>query len=162
MSTKQAAVPAEEQFETPVDRSQTLPPLAILAVSDSIDFVLREVNEVEDEDNPKKPRIFYRAQLLKDLTCQTRKKGEDATEEKTFTAGEMVSLPGSGSLDYTMGRIAKTKAKVALDSKTTPWESVYGDRFIVTRKDDEVLSKGKHEGKPVKAYKVEHAAKKSK
>jgi hypothetical protein len=156
------AVPAEQEFETPVDRSQTLPPLAILQVGNTIDFVLREVNEVEDEDNTKKPRIFYRAQLLKELVCETRKKGAEETEEVTFAAGDMVSLPGSGSLDYTMARIAKVKAKVALDSKSTPWEAVYNDRFIVTRKEDEVLEKGKHAGKPVKAFKVEHAQAKKK
>jgi hypothetical protein len=159
MTTKNAA-PALDQFESPVEATTQLPPLAILEIGDIADLVLNEVSITLDDEQ--KPRTYYRGVLLAELTCKTKGKDETEYRKVTFGAGEEISLPGSGGLDYTMKRIALKKAGSPLNSKDVSWNIVQGDRFIVERKADDKMGKGRHKGKMVKAFTVQHAAAKAK
>lgn len=155
MTTKVAA-PLATDFEAPVETTLDLPPLAILRIGDKADFVLNEVSITKDDED--KDRIYYRGTLLAALTCETKAKGEVAYREVTFKAGEMISLPGSGSLDYNLARIANKRNGVALNEKKVNFSGIEGDRFIIERLVDDKMAKGRHKGKMVKTYKVSHAA----
>jgi hypothetical protein len=144
---------APEGFGPTEEASQALPPLAILRVGDSIEGVLKETNLVEDDEKPGKFRNFYRIQLSKDCTAMDK---EDA--EREFENGGLVSCPGSGGLDYSIGKLAlKTAGKPSTETKV-PWEVLNGHWFRIGRKADEKMTRGKHKDKPVKAYTIVHAA----
>lgn len=155
----EATLPSIKDFETPVKQTLDLPPLAILRVGDIATFVMGEVAQVKDDDN--EVRLYYRAQLLKGLECETKEKGATDYNVREFKAGEIVTIPGSGSLDYQMARIANRRAGVEINASPVKWSSFTGDLFIVTRTPDEKMSKGRHKGKAVKAYTVEHAPRKA-
>lgn len=151
------AVPASSDFGTLTEQTTQLPPLAILRIGDKADFRLDEVSVSLDEDN--KPRTYYRGTLLDELICQTKGKEDKDYREETFSAGESVSIPGSGGLDYSMRRIALKQAGSPLNSKEVSWTVVQGDRFVIEREADDKMAKGKHKGKAVKVFKVSHAPK---
>lgn len=159
MTQTATAAPKASDFETPVVQTLDLPPLAILRIGDKVDFVMQETALVKDEDET---RLYFRALLLADVSCQTKGKGEEDYKDITFKAGEMVTVPGSGSLDYQLARIANKKAGIELNAKEPKWAVLNGDRFVIERLEDDKMSKGRHKGKPVKTYSVAHAAKKSK
>jgi hypothetical protein len=153
-----------KDFETPVEQTMDLPPLAILRIGDKAKFVLGEVAVVKDGTET---RLYYRGTLLEALECQTKEKGAEDYMDITYDSGFEVTIPGSGSLDYNLARIANKKAGEAVNVKADEttgktWASIKGDLFIIERLGDDKLSKGKHKGKAVKTYKVEYAAKKSK
>lgn len=162
MSTATAKMPSAAQFEEPVESTNNLPPLAILGVGDIADFAMREVAIVVDEENPKDRRVYYRGILLKALECTTKLKGAEEYTDVSFEAGTEVTIPGSGSLDYTLGRIANKEAGASLNNKDIKWSAIEGHRFIVERLEDDKLKEGKHKGKPVKTYKVMHSRPKAK
>jgi len=146
-----------ETFEPLQTKTRALSPLLILDVGSAADGVLRRVNVVEDEENSTKRRTFYEMRLL------AVAKGEDKDGNKySPDAGELVTIPGTGGLDYNMKAIVREVAKLLEHAKVEDWSPVYGHRFIFTRKGDEKMSRGKHAGKPVKCWDVGHAAPKAK
>jgi len=153
-----ATMPSQADFETPVEQTLELPPLAIHRVGDKADFVLQETAIVKDDDG--EDRIYYRALLLADFKCQTKEKGSDDYEDITFKAGKVVTIPASGGLIYQMGRLANKKAGVELNNENPKWAVLVGDRFIIERLADEKMAKGKHKGKAVKTFKLSHAPRK--
>ena len=154
MSTN-TAVPTDKDFEAPVETTLDLPPLAVLRVGDKADFVLEEVSITKDDED--EDRYYFRGRLLSTLSCETKAKGEEAYSEVTFTVGDSISLPGSGSLNYQLARITNKRNGVALNEKKVGWTGIEGDRFIVERLKDDKMAKGRHKGKMVKAFKVLHA-----
>ena len=156
-ATKINYTEAEEGFEPLQDKTQKLPPLLILEVGSSARFILNDVNEVVDDGEQ---RTYYRGVLKLDTVGLTKEKGETEYHKQQFKAGDQISLPGSGGLDFNMAKIAKLKARTP-SVKEAPWGVLFGDLFVVSRQPDEIMSKGKHKGKPVKVYTVQHAAKKA-
>jgi len=158
MTQKNNAVLDAANFEEPVEQTLDLPPLAILRIEDLADFVLNEVAVVKDGTDV---RLYYRGSLLSNLECQTKEKGSEKYDEVTFEKGSEITIPGAGSLDYQMARIANKKsgAEMGADPK---WAVLYGDRFIITRLADDKMKEGKHKGKPVKTFTISHATPKKK
>jgi len=158
--TDNTAVSGPEGFEQPVDSTRNLPPLVILDIGMSAEFILDEVVIVPDERKPKEPRFFYRGKLFTNCKCKTTNK-EKKVVDASFVKGDEVSIPGSGGLNYTMTGIARKVAKQAAKAEPN-WNAMSGFWFRVSRTQDEVMSKGDFKGKPVKTFKVEHAAPKGK
>jgi len=151
--TKNETLKAPEGFGDSQDISQALPPLAILRVGDKLEGVMTEVNLVEDEEKPGKYRNFYRFNLTAELVCEDKD-----GKEVTFKTGDSISLPGSGGLDYAIGKKALVIKGLPSSEKNIPWTALTGHWFAVIRKDDEEMTRGKHKGKPVKCYNLVHAA----
>jgi len=157
MSNKTAgAVMDAAEFETPVEQTLDLPPLAILRINDKVDFVLKETAVIGTGEDQ---RIYYRGVLLADLDCETKEKGAEKYELISFKKGDEVTVPGAGSLDYQMARIANKKSGSELDA-TPKWAVLSGDRFIVERLEDDKMKDGKHKGKKVKTFAISYAPRK--
>ena len=147
----------EEGFAPLKNETASLPPMLLLEVDGTMRGVLQEVSEVVDEEE--EVRIYYRFCLTAKAAGTTRKVGLDG--KKAYVAVEfpdtaVISLPGTGGLDYTMARIARKSAGGDLKAEHTPWAALTGDLFVITRTEDGEMSKGKHKGKPVKNFTVQH------
>lgn len=141
-----------KEFAPLEDKTRALSPLLVLLVGGNLDGVLKRVNMSEDDDKPGKFRKYYEFILLADT------KGEDKDHAKMNCAkGDIITLPGTGGLDFALDAIVREYAKMKDGEQVKDFSVLYGDRFIIERKPDEKMSKGKHEGKPVKTWAVKHA-----
>lgn len=146
-----------------------LPPLCI-PIEDGSVPVLGIVRAVECTED----RRFYRMELLAPAKGTKDKTGE----EHEYAAGDVVSLPGSGSLDYQL-TVASAKLTGEIPGNATAKEigdfmekrdedqddellqALVGVVLKVLRGTDEVMKTGKWKGKSVKKFSVEFAKPKS-
>lgn len=136
----------------------SLPPLVILEVGGKLQGEITEVDQREQTEGKgkkksTKTRIFYRVRLSADtegLNGKTKK-------PESWRSGELVSLPGSGSLDRTFGSIAlKVTGQNPDDEGAEPdLDELKGLLIKVERTPDEVMKKGPWAGKTVKTYTVQ-------
>jgi len=156
MTTQTAAkteAKAAAQFGEIQDESQSLPPMLALEAGDIVKGILKAVAIVADEDREGKFRFFYRMELLENA------EGVNTDKERTeYEAGAIVSVPGSGGLDYQMSVLARKVAGQDDESAKPKWSALYGHLIVLERKADEKMTKGKYKGKPVKCFSVGHAA----
>jgi len=151
--TTQTAVKPSQQFDDLEDESQTLPPMCALEVGDISRGILKAVAIVPDEEREGKFRNFYRIELL------DKAMGINTDKERTeYEAGAIVSVPGSGGLDYQMGALARKVAGQEADADKPKWSALYGHLIRFERKADEKMTKGRYKGKLVKCFAVGHAA----
>ena len=116
-----------------------LPPLCLLQESgEAMVGILNQVDGGTDE------RTFYRFKLLESVKADTN----DA-EDVTFEAGDVVTLPSTGHLDY----LLKDTVKHYTDSLEV--SELVGYWFRIKRIEDGKLAKGKFKGKTVKNFRVE-------
>lgn len=139
-----------EGFENVTEND--LPPLMILDVSQFMFGELTRVDTNKDENG--KYRTWYRFKLTKDAEALNVDK-----DEETFKLGEIITIPGSGSLDYAMlayvNRVNGVEPESFDPETMTPkWSSLYGREFRIERREDGTLKKGKFAGKKVKQYDV--------
>ena len=138
-----------------------LPPLVILQVGEEMTAKLVQIDE-NNQGTAQKPdvRTYYRFALLDELSSKD-KDGKPID----FGAGEIVSLPGSGALNYTMrgtalliqgnarGSEGFKPNEVTLEAMQ---EHLTGHEFKISRKPDEKMPDGKYKNKPVKKFDVEY------
>lgn len=152
-----SAAVAEADFEDLVDRTRRLSPMLVLGVGDIADGVLQRVNVTKKQTKAGlEIRFYYELRLLKNA------KGTDK-DKKPFApnAGDVITVPGTGGLDYTMEGIAEDVTGQKRGTEVD-WSKLYGHRFAFERTPDEKMSKGDHAGKDVKCYTVKHSAPKKK
>jgi hypothetical protein len=145
--------------------SRNLPPLLILDVNQSASIVLADVSVVAQRDSKGRVkegefRYFYNGKLAFKATGETQNRDTKEYEEVTFEAGTLVSIPGSGGLDYSMACLARKDAGQKKEEE--PKFSVLNNHlFTIERLADEKMKSGAHEGKPVKSYKLTRRAPKA-
>lgn len=132
--------------------SGSLPPLAILEVGDCIEGTIEQVDTVKKEvkRGGKKvidERMFYRIRLESECSCVNA-----AKEKVTYKVAELVTLPGSGALDSTLGGISTELS--GGDPENPNFKVLEGAALKVTRTKDDKIKKGAFQGKPVKTYEV--------
>lgn len=130
--TNETETRPDTEWKTP---SGTLPPLLIPVVDKPIEGVLEKIDRDEEDD-----RTFYRMRLTAKAEGWNTDK-EDVSHE----AGELVSVPGSGGLDW---RIKSIKEEIG--------ESLEGHPIRIKRLEDDKMKKGKFKGKPVKVFDVKY------
>ena len=137
----------------------SLPPLVILEQKgEPLMGVLKSIDEVEMDGYKKKEkeiRTFYRFELTNPLQTVNKDK-----EDVSYKQGSLVSLPGSGHLDYLMRFIAceiKGTAATEENVENPSFEIrdvLVGREFQILRLGDDVMDKGAFKGKKVKRYEV--------
>lgn len=128
-----------ETQESWKEATTQLPPLLIPEIGKSIEGTLSRVDVDEKEE-----RTFYRLLLTADAEGLDSEK-----EDVSFKAGTLVSVPGSGSLDYQMSCIMKDLGGARLSD-------LCGHTFRITRGEDDKMKEGKWKGKPVKSFRVQY------
>lgn len=139
--------------------SGSLPPLVLLEVGDGFKGKIDSVDIIKKEETVKKggkkvvetkTRYFYRVFL--DGDCEANDKNKERTK---FGSGELVTLPGSGQIDNTMGDIAlELEGKATEDGSIPNFGALHGLSIKVERKPDEKMKKGAFTGNKVKVYDI--------
>lgn len=141
-----------------------LPPLCAPIQDQSIVGV---IESIDVDDSGDRRRYFYR------VTLDESTKGimNADKDEETYEAGTLVSVPGSGSLDYQMKVIAlKIEGKIPenagptaiselmddLDEDDIKMALLVGHRVKILRGEDDKMPAGKWKGKTVKTFQVEY------
>lgn len=153
MTTNGSAAVAEQDFGEMQDRTRRLSPMLVLGVGDKARGVLNRVNVTK---KPTKAgleiRFYYEMRLLKDANGTDKDKKPFAPK-----SGDLITIPGTGGLDYTMEGIAEDITGQKRGTEVD-WSKLYGHLFEIERTPDEKMSKGDFAGKDVKCYTVKHAA----
>ncbi len=132
----------------------SLPPLVVLEVGNSLEGQIQSVDVVKTEilKKGKKPeikeRVFYRIRLEADCEAMDKDK-----KKVLFQKDQVVTLPGSGGLDYTFSTIALEIEKKTNDEQAN-LQVLKGIYIQVSRIPDGKMKKGTWAGKDVKNYDV--------
>jgi len=144
----------------------SFPPMIQLEIGDTLEGQIQSVDltkktvtkKVKGKNvNEEKESLYYRVILETDIVCKYGKKQSNGTYlERHFKTGEVVTLPGSGSLDYLFRGVAQ---KIdGLDKDEDPnFDSLKGIFIKLTRLPDDTMKKGDFVGNPVKTYDLEYS-----
>lgn len=162
--TNKTNAPNDKKWKSP--QQGNLPPLCILiedgdpCVGKLVDVTLIPGGKKERD------RFFYRVMLTEPLKAMDKTK-----TEVEFEAGKIISIPGSGSLDYQMAICAAmVKGDLAENASFTDmgeyWDGIEEEKVKelldhlkdhevkIARGEDETMKEGKYKNKPVKRFSV--------